>query len=224
MHVRSSDPEALRLLEGGFATSQVLDELNVKGWGSLGADDGQLCRLSGKANFKLLGKRLGARMKATAAAVAALPGEALARLRAGEGVELEVDGETVALAPEEVLVQVESQADFPVEADGRFVVWLDTELDDALVAEGLAREVVVRVNALRKQAGLAVEERVRLTLASPDAGLIAGLEPHRGLIAGETLARSLELVAGPPPAHGATAEARWELEGGRELACALWRD
>jgi isoleucyl-tRNA synthetase len=224
MHVRSSDPEALRLLEGGFATSQVLDELNVKAWGSLGADDGRLCRLSGKANFKLLGKRLGARMKAVAAAIASLPGEELARLRAGQGVELEVDGEAVALAPEEVLVQVESQADFPVEADGRFVVWLDTELDDALVAEGLAREVVVRVNALRKQAGLAVEERVRLVLASPEAGLVADLEPHRGLIAGETLARSLELVAGPPPADGATAEASWDLEGGRTVACALWRD
>ena len=55
LHVRSSDAAALELLRSRFASELVLDELNVKGWGSLGADDGQLCKLSAKANFRTLG-------------------------------------------------------------------------------------------------------------------------------------------------------------------------
>jgi isoleucyl-tRNA synthetase len=223
LHVRCSDAEALRLLQSSFASAQILDELNVKGWGSLGLDDGKLCRLTAKANFKLLGKRLGARMKAAAAAIAALPAADLARLRAGEGLELDVEGEPVALSGEDVLVQVESQADFPVETDGRFVLWLDTELDEELAAEGLAREVVVRVNALRKEAGLAVEQRIALRLSSGDARLLRALERHRALLANETLAVELELRATADAGGAPDARAEWELEPGVRLACSLAR-
>jgi isoleucyl-tRNA synthetase len=223
LHVRCSDPEALRLLETSFASGQILDELNIKGWGSLGLDDGRLCRLTAKANFKLLGKRLGARMKAAAAAIAELPASELARLRAGESFELLVEGERIALAPEDVLVQVESQAEFPVETDGRFVLWLDTEVDEELAAEGLAREVVVRINALRKEAGLAVEQRIALQLASEDARLLHDLERNRSLIANETLATQIELVAWPGTERPALARAAWELEPGVTLACSLAR-
>jgi isoleucyl-tRNA synthetase len=222
LHVRSSDAAALRLLEGDFARTQVLDELNVKSLGSLGADDGRLCRLTGKANFKVLGKRLGARMKAAAAAIADLDGEALARLRAGQGVVLDVEGERVELGAGDVLVAVETTADFEVETDGRFVLWLDTELDEALRHEGLAREAVVRVNTLRKSAGLAVEERIRLALASPDAGVRAALERHRDLIASETLAAAVA-VAAALPAGAALARERWDLDGAGVLEGALAR-
>jgi isoleucyl-tRNA synthetase len=223
LHVRSSDAAALRLLEGEFARGQVLDELNVKALGSLGADDGRLCRLTAKANFKALGKRLGGRMKAAAAAIAQLEGDALARLRAGEPVHVRVDGEELELGPEDVLVSVETTADFEVETDGRFVLWLDTELDQDLRDEGLAREVVVRVNALRKQAGLAVEERIRLSLAGDTPQARAALERHRGLIAAETLAPELELGSALPAGESQASE-RWELEGFGALEAALSRD
>jgi isoleucyl-tRNA synthetase len=222
LHVRTSDEGALHLLEGAFASAQVLDELNIKAWGSLGADDGQLCRLTGKANFKALGKRLGPRMKAAAAAIAGLSGEQLTRLRAGAGVSVDLDGEALELEPEDVLVQVETTADFAVETDGRFVVWLDTELDQELLDEGLAREVVVRVNALRKLAGLAVEERIRLALATPEPGLRRALERHRALIAEETLAR--ELVLDERLAAGASlASEQWDLEDAGTLSGSLQR-
>lgn len=224
MHVRSSDPQALRLLEGAFASEQVLDELNVKRWGSLGADDGALCTLTAKANFKLLGKRLGPRMKSAAAVISRLPAADLARLRAGESVSIEVEGEALELSPEEVLVQVESRAEFPVETDGRFVVWLDTELDEALVAEGLAREVVGRINALRKQAGLAVEERIRLQVAWADPAGRTRLEAHRDLIRGETLASELDVVAeAERGAPAALATDTWDLGGGETVLGSLWR-
>ncbi len=198
IHVRSSKPRDLELLGSLFAAEQILDELNIKGFGSLGADDGKLCRLSAKANFKLLGKRLGPRMKAAAAAIEKLSASELARLRSGESVALVLEGEELLVAPDEVLVQVETQADFDVETDGRFVVWLDTVLDDDLVAEGLAREVVNRINGLRKDRGLAIEDRVRLELFHfGDAALARALVQHVSFIAGETLAVGVTAEATP---------------------------
>ena len=222
LHVRSSDAERLRLLRTDFAAEQVLDELNVKAWGSLEADDGQLCRLVAKPNFRTLGKRMGARMKAAAAAIEALDETVLASLCAGESVGIELSGDEVELAPADVLIQVESRADFDVETDGRFVVWLDLELDDELRAEGIAREVVNRVNGLRKERGLAVEERIRLRLFPEAPALMDALERHRELVGRETLA--LEIALETEPIEPAAKPERWDLGGGRTLQGALARD
>jgi isoleucyl-tRNA synthetase len=108
LHVRSSDSAALELLRSRFASELVLDELNLKGWGSLGADDGKLCRLTAKANFRTLGKRVGGRMKAVAARIEALDPAQLALLRAGQAITLELDGEPIEVRPEDVLIAVES--------------------------------------------------------------------------------------------------------------------
>jgi isoleucyl-tRNA synthetase len=221
IHVRASDARALELLATPFATAQVLDELNIKAWGTLGADDGQLCRLTGKANFRVLGKKLGPRMKTAAAAIEKLDGASLARLRAGGSSAIDVDGEQVELTPEDVLVQVETTASFPVETDGRFVVWLDTELDPGLIDEGLAREVIIRVNALRKESRLAVEQRIALTLAPESDTLAAALQRHRDMIASETLARALTIVAASELPLEREGVARWDLGAGQHLRCAL---
>ena len=158
-------------------------------------------------------------MKPAAAAIGELPAEEVARLRAGEELELEVAGETVALGPDDVEVHVEVLAEFDVEADGKLVVYLDTELDDALLAEGLAREVVNRVNGLRKDRGLAVEERIRLCLDGGDSELLArALREHGPWIQGETLATELQL--GPEPFEGAE-PASWDLGEGHVLTASL---
>jgi isoleucyl-tRNA synthetase len=221
LHVRSSDAESLRLLEGDFATEQVLDELNVKAWGSLEADDGQLCHLVAKPNFRTLGKRLGPRMKAAAAAIAGLDETVLASLRGGASARIDLAGEDVELAPEDVLIHVESRADFDVETDGRFVVWLDLELDDALLAEGIAREVINRVNGLRKERGLAVEERIRVRLFPEGPALAGALELYRDLVARETLA--LEIALETDTIEAAAEPERWDLGDGRLLQGALSR-
>jgi isoleucyl-tRNA synthetase len=194
LHVRSSDEASLKLLQASFASEQILDELNVKSWGSLGADDGKLCRLTAKANFRTLGKRLGPRMKAAAAAIGGLDADALSALRAGETASIELDGEAFELAPEDVQIAVESQAEFDVETDGTFIVWLDTELDDELIAEGVAREVVTTVNGVRKQAGLKIEERIELRYCTDADPLAGAVESHRDFIMRETLATDLARV------------------------------
>jgi isoleucyl-tRNA synthetase len=225
MHVRSSDPRSLELLGSSFATSLVLDELNIRGWGSLAADDGRLCRLSAKANFKALGPRLGARMKSAATAIASLPAGDLSRLRAGEAVALTLEGEAFELKPDDVLVTVESQAEFEVETDGRFVVWLDTELDGDLILEGLAREAVSRINGLRKERGLAVEDRIRLQLHASGEELARALDRHRELIQRETLAETLAISprALAPAGSADAGVARFDLGSAGTLECALER-
>ncbi len=226
LHLRSSDPESLRLLGSKFATEQVLDELNVKQWGSLAADDGKLCKLSAKANFKVLGKKIGARMKAAAASIAALDGPSLAKLRAGAALSIEVEGAPLELGSDDVLISVESNADFAVETDGRFVLWFDATLDAELVQEGIARETVSRINALRKERALAVEDRVRLTFFTNSEEVRRALGANRAaggfrdLIASETLAESIELAA---ESLAGDDVARLDLGDGRSLDCRLAR-
>lgn len=189
IHVRSSDERSLELLRRPFAREQILGELNVKSFGDLAADDGHLCRLRAKANFRVLGKKIGGRMKAAALVIEALDQPAVARLRSGATLSLDVGGEKIEITAEDVEIKVETTAGVDVETDGRFVVTLDTVLDDDLIAEGLAREVVNRVNTLRKSAGLAIEERIRLRLSCGTDRLLAHAIDHYGpFIRGETLA------------------------------------
>lgn len=219
LHLRTSDPRVIELLGSAFASELVLDELNIKEWGSLAADDGQLCTLKAKPNFKVLGKRLGKRMKAASAAIGGLDADDVAALRAGTSIQLALEGEPVTLGPEDVEVSVESNADFDVESDGRMIVYLDAELDDALVREGLAREAVNRLNGLRKEAGLAIDDRIALRLAARGAQLAAALEEHADFIAGETLAVRCAV-------EGDTDGAQWteyELGEGEVLLAALER-
>ncbi|MCB9705994.1 MAG: isoleucine--tRNA ligase [Myxococcales bacterium] len=174
--------------------ADVLGELNVKAL-ALTHDDADLVTLKAKANFKSLGKRLGGKMKAVAAAIAALDQKALRSL--GAGGRLEVEGE--ALTAEDVILVREPLAGQAVASDGDVTVMLDLAVTPALAREGLAREVINRVQNLRKQAGLEVSQRI--ILFASGAGEVAatlGDGAMRELIAGETLA--IEVVVGEVPA------------------------
>ncbi len=224
LHVRTSEPLVLRLLSEHFAKDLVLGELNVKTLGSLAADDGELCRLRAKANFRTLGKRLGPAMKSAAAAIEKLAPESIAALRSGGTVEIQVDGRGIELQPDDVQVSVETRAEFDVETDGRIIVFLDTELDDELRAEGLAREVINRVNGLRKDSGLAVEDRIRLRFAAIEGALLRrALETRGDLIRTETLAVELAVEDGVAIGETSSSSRAFDLGEGRSLHVGLSR-
>jgi len=146
----------------------------------------------------------------------------VAVLRAGRELPLVLEGESLSLGPEDVLVSVETKADFEVETDGRFVLFLDTELDDDLVAEGLLRELSSRVNALRKKAGLEVTDRIGLGLDPGDDPLLAAaLRERREWIAEETLAS--DLLLGGAPRAALLLEEPLDLGGGHVVHARLWR-
>jgi isoleucyl-tRNA synthetase len=222
IHVRTSDPEGLRLLSQPFAKELLLGELNIKALGSLAADDGALCRLKAKANYRVLGKRLGGAMKATAAAIESLPPTSIALLRSGQNTQVDVAGQVVELSPEDVQIEVETRADFDVETDGRYVVFLDTTLDEYLIVEGLAREVINRVNGLRKDSGLAVEDRIRLIFASVRGDhLRTALSTQGRLIQDETLAIELSIEEGAPRDASGISTRDFDLGEGRTLRIGL---
>ena len=172
----------------------VADELNVKEV-RFGRDETALAELSAKANFKTLGPKLGGLMKKAVAAVAAFTPAQVSALLDGKSVEVVLDGKTVALDPADVLIQRTPKAGMAVASSGALVVALETALTPALVQEGHARELINRIQNLRKDKDFDVADRIALKI-SADAELLAAVAAHRDVIAAETLAEKLDAVPG----------------------------
>ncbi len=192
----------------------VLDELNVKQVRFV-SEAHELGRWELKPNYRTLGPRFGKQMPQVAAAVAALDaGRAAATLREGGSVGIAVDGKEHPLSADDVQLALQPLEGYQVERAGTHAVALNLELDDELRREGLAREVVHAVQAARKDAGLAVEDRISLSLGG-DSELIEAAREHEAYVAGETLATSLAFG----DADGGTTT----TIGGSELRIALER-
>ncbi len=192
LHVVCRDAAVLNLIRP--LADIVADELNVKEV-RFGRDETALAELSAKANYKTLGPKLGGLMKKAVAAVAAFTPAQVSALLDGQSVEVVLDGQPVALDPADVLIQRTPKAGLAVASSGALVVALETELTPALVQEGHARELINRIQNLRKDRDLDVADRIALKIAA-DAELLAAVAAHRETIAAETLAEQLDAVPG----------------------------
>jgi isoleucyl-tRNA synthetase len=172
----------------------VADEINVKLVRQVARAD-ELVLFTAKANFAALGRRLGPRMKAVAASVAALPGEAVAR--AAEGHAIDVDGET--LLPSDLVITRQPRFAGAIASDGDITVQLDTVPTEELRTEGFVRELVARCQQRRKDLGLDVSDRIALSLHSADANAQAALHAWQQTIADELLAISIDALPGGDP-------------------------
>ncbi len=177
------DPGLLALLQ---------EELNVKEVSFPGSAEG-LVTLKAKPNYRILGPRFQKRTEEAARAIRGLPGEALAAFRRGDRVPIQVGEETFALEAGELEVVDEALGGLVVRGDGRFMVALDPALDSGLRREGLARELVNRIQRLRKDSGLEITDRIALGVFGPGEVQEAA-RAFEAFIAGETL--SLELRVG----------------------------
>ncbi|HHV05028.1 MAG TPA: isoleucine--tRNA ligase [Anaerolineaceae bacterium] len=183
------------------------DELNVKSVSLLTTSDDAL-------SYRLnpLPKQLGQKYKGLSPkirqAILALPArESAERFLSGQSVTVSVDGQNYDIEPDEVEVITESRAGYEVAADGAYLAALITTLTPELISEGMAREVVRRVQALRKDAGLDIADRIRLTYAASPR-LAEAIEANRDYITSETLA--LELESSENPQGLASAEDRFD--------------
>ena len=168
-------------------------EINVKVV-ELVDSDTDLVRLRAKPNFRSLGKRFGKRTPAVAQAAARLTPEQLRALEEGGSATLEVDGEAIEYLSEDVTVEREVTSEWVVQSDGPYVAALDPEVTDDLRREGMAREVVHRVQRLRKEAGYDYTTRIAIALDGAEEVLEA-VGAHSEFVAGETLARRLDVGA-----------------------------
>ena len=190
----------------------IAEELNVKQVVFAESAE-QLGRWRAKPNFKVLGPRLGPRVKDVAALLERDDGTFAASLARGEDVRVAIGtrgADPIVLAPEDVDLVQETLEGWGVAGDGGVTVALELQLTPELRLEGFARELVRVVQDARKAAGLDVSDRIALGLAV-DGELAEALEVHRGSIGAETLA--VEVVDGA--ATDATFERTFEIDGAR---------
>ncbi len=197
-------PDKNRLGELEQVTDLIMDELNVKEIVMV-EDDTQLSEVSYKPNFRVLGPRFGKRMGEVNAYLQNLTADEVARLHAGEA--LAVAGGEITL--DDVEIQRRERDDVLVAVEGNLGVGLDIHLSEELLLEGSAREVVNRIQSMRKEAELAVTDRIRLWVQG-DAGVTTAVEEHREYVCAETLA--VDLVTDDLPAQ-ALSQQTWDING-----------
>ncbi|NOZ30304.1 MAG: isoleucine--tRNA ligase [Chloroflexi bacterium] len=174
----------------------VSDELNVKAL-EVTTEEAELVEYRLLPDNRKLGPRFGRKFPAVRQALAGVDATAAVRtLRAGEPLTLDVDGEPVQLAPDEVIIQTAPRTGFAVAAADGITVAVDTELSESLVHEGLAREVVRRIQNLRKEAGFAIEDRI-VTEYAADGPLAAAIAAFADFIKNETLSVQLREAEQP---------------------------
>jgi isoleucyl-tRNA synthetase len=166
---------------------QILEELNVKGIEFIARDAG-LVSYRIKPNLPVLGRRYGKLIPKIKAALDAADGAAIAQAAArDERFSIEVDGEVLDLGADDVLIETSSAEGYACAEDSGYLTALDTSLDEVLINEGLAREVVRSIQDARKQAGLDVSDRIVLGV-SGSAAIEQALAQHRDYVMNETLA------------------------------------
>jgi isoleucyl-tRNA synthetase len=185
----------------------VAEELNVHEVTFAEASTG-ISTWRAKPDFRVLGPRLGPRVKDLAAALERDDGSVAAALAAGEHVTIETASGPVELSPDDVELAQETTGGWGVAAEGGLTVALDLELTPELELEGIARELVRLVQDARKSAGLQVSDRIDLAVLA--TGRVAeALGAHRDWIAGETLAVDIAEGAMEDAAH----HERGEIDG-----------
>lgn len=162
----------------------ILDEVNVK---SLEFVDGALLEKKVKCNFRIMGKKFGKLMKAVSAAVSEMSQASIAELEKNGSVTLQAGGEDVLIERDDVEIISEDIPGWTVANDGTMTVALDLEISEELKREGLARELIKRIQAYRKEAGFEITDHICVTMGASSA-LQPVVDAYRDYICGQVLA------------------------------------
>lgn len=169
----------------------ILDEVNVK---ELEFVEGDMLEKKVKCNFRVMGKKFGKLMKAVAAAVGTLSQDAINEFSVNGSVQVDVDGQTVEIVREDVEIVSEDIPGWTVANDGALTVALDLEITEELKNEGMAREIVKRIQAYRKSSGFEITDHIHVVL-SHDDNLQKAVEAYHDYICSQVLADKLEFGA-----------------------------
>ncbi|HYQ87928.1 MAG TPA: isoleucine--tRNA ligase [Bacteroidota bacterium] len=172
----------------------ILDEINVKKIEYVD-DDSEIVRKSAKPNFRSLGPKFGKSVQAVAGAIRKLTPEEIREMEKKGSLTLHFNSTEATITREDVDILQEEIKGWIVESHDNLTVALDTELTEDLIDEGYAREFVNRVQHLRKEAGLLVTDRIRISFRA-DGSLRKALAALGAYVKSETLA--VEIVEGGP--------------------------
>jgi isoleucyl-tRNA synthetase len=187
----------------------ILSETNVKELEYVG-DDAGVIEKKIKPDFKALGPKYGKLMKSIAAVVNTLNTPQINELQREGRLAVDVEGQEIVLSPEDVEIFTEDIPGWLVASEGSYTVALDVTLSESLVEEGLARELVNKIQNLRKVSGLEVTDTIEIIVQNHPA-LTAAIENNKTYICAETLGASLTIVNNGAASGGTLVELTDEI-------------
>ena len=185
-----TDDEQRRHIEA--VKDLILNEVNVKELKLLDSTTGFLVKKV-KCNFKLLGPKFGKQMKAVAAQMSTLSQEAIAEFEKNGQYTLDIDGVPAVVDINDVEIYSEDIPGWQVANDGKLTVALEVTVTDALRKEGIARELVNRIQNIRKSSGLEIVDRIHVYLSKNSAINDAVIE-YNNYICNQVLANDITLM------------------------------
>ncbi len=167
----------------------ILEEVNIKELIIL-KDDADIVSKSAKPNFKSIGPKFGKNVNKAAGKIKEFGKEEITKIENGEEVKIDVNGEKLSIKSEDVEIISTEIEGWLVENEEGVTVALDTELDDTLISEGLAREFVNRVQNMRKDSGFEVTDKIKIEFDG-SGKLVDAVNAFKDYISNETLAEEL---------------------------------
>ena len=200
-HVIVADETLLKALKR--QEQLIAEELNVHKV-DFSDDESAFVTLICKPNFRVLGKKVGPKMKAVQQLVSQFSKKQMTTLLNGNNLTIEVEGESFELTPEDVSVERQVKEGLVARSEQGITVALDTELNEELLLEGIAREIINKINTMRRDNGYYVTDRIQISMETTDRAKEA-FNAHRDLIMHEVL--GTEILFGP--CEGT----EWDLNG-----------
>lgn len=201
VHIATANPRI-----AGFLKDQqhlIADELNVKSV-KFSTDETQFVQLKAKPNFRVLGKKVGKLMKPLQETIDSFPQSKLETLLGGGNLVVKIEGQEITLTPEDVDVARTVHEGMIAATQGEVTIALDTTLSEPLLLEGLARELVNKINTMRRDAGLDVSDRIEVQIRTTER-VRASYEQHGEYIRSEVLATAFHFKE--------TEGTLWDLNG-----------
>jgi isoleucyl-tRNA synthetase len=201
-YVISSKDSFLKALESH--EKLIADELNVKEI-VYSKDESKFVEISVKPHFPVLGKKVGKLMPLVKQKIESLSIEKVQKLLSKESIDINVEGETIIIGPEDVTVERKVRGAIVALVEGDLTIALDTTLTDALMQEGMARELVNKINTMRRNLEFDVVDRIHLVIETSET-VKECFYAYEEYIMGEVLATRAQFSSCP---HGSG----WDING-----------
>ncbi len=201
VHIISEDERTLNFLRD--QQHLIADELNVKKV-LFCSSEKEFVSLKAKPNFRVLGKKVGKMMPAVQQAINEFTEAELMKLFQGESVSLHLDGHSIVITHEDVAVERQVREGLIAANTGVITIGLDINLSDELISEGLARELINKINTMRREAGFAVTDRIFVEMETTEP-VQSAFALFADMIKGEVLALNVKFG----PCIGTS----WDLNG-----------
>ncbi len=200
-HLASADPRVLDFLQD--QQHLIADELNVKQV-TFSSNEQDFVSLKAKPNFRVLGKKVGKLMPLAQKAIEKFDQKELTELLNNRPVVIHLEGHPVTLTTEDVQVERAVHEGIIAANQGTITIALDTKLNEELLLEGLAREIVNKVNTMRREADFSVTDRIKISMQTTER-VMACFARYKDYICHEVLAVEVQF--------GSCEGTEWDLNG-----------